>query len=38
MILLKAELALINKNPDIDPKKDIRAKVLTPPRVQSSGF
>jgi hypothetical protein len=38
MILPKTKSALVNKNPDIDPRKDIRAKVLTPPRVQSSGF
>jgi len=27
---------LVNKNPAIDPKNDIRAKVLTPPKVHRS--
>jgi hypothetical protein len=38
IILLKAKSLLTNKNPDIDPRTDIRAKVLTPPRVHSSCF
>jgi len=29
---------LINKKPEIEPKKEIKAKVLTPPRVHNSCF
>ena len=38
IILPKTELEFKNKKPDIDPKKDTRAKVLTPPRVHNSCF
>ena len=35
-MLEKIKSLFVNKNPDIDPKNDIRANVRTPPRVQSS--